>query len=89
MHTLTKSLTSPYLLALSLALGALAGGEGLAAEPPAAGPATSDIASRGVTFDPARSPFPPALHARVVSVIDHIYNFEFAAAESEGAAIRR
>jgi tetratricopeptide (TPR) repeat protein len=49
----------------------------------------SDIGTRGVTFDPARSPFPPALHARVVEVIDHIYNFEFAAAEEQARAIRR
>ena len=91
MRTLTKSLTAfSTLLALTLALGALAAGEGLADEPPAARPTTgTELAARGVTFDPARSPFPPALHARVVSVIDHIYNFEFAAAETEGQAIRR
>jgi len=93
MPTLARSRPAALsLLALTLALGVIAGGEGLAADPKAAGgppAATSDLATRGVTFDPSQSPFPPALHARVVSVIDHIYNFEFAAAESEAGAIRR
>jgi tetratricopeptide (TPR) repeat protein len=102
MPTLTKYATAfRTLLALPLALGAIAAGEGLAAEPSAAGGTAAagtaavgsttgaELATRGVTFDPARSPFPPAVHARVVSVIDHIYNFEFAAAESEAHAIQR
>jgi tetratricopeptide (TPR) repeat protein len=42
----------------------------------------------GFEFDLARSPLSPALHAKVVEVLNHVYSFEFEAAARAAEAIR-
>ncbi|MGD8396188.1 MAG: hypothetical protein PVF43_12015 [Candidatus Eiseniibacteriota bacterium] len=69
-----------HTLALRLALALCVGiGIGVGA---LAGPALA------IDFGAARSPLDPATHARVVEIMAHYYNFEFAEAERQARALR-